>query len=75
LIPTLIEALKNSKIPEIRTPKNANDFIFVEDMARGLIACALKGEAGGVYNLASGKETTPPCEPFAYLRLKTLPAL
>lgn len=36
----------------------SRDFIFVEDMARGLIACALKGQAGGVYNLATGKETS-----------------
>jgi len=27
-------------------------------MAQGLIACALRGEPGGVYNLASGVETT-----------------
>lgn len=37
---------------------SSRDFIFVEDMAHGLIACALKGEAGEVYNLASGVETT-----------------
>lgn len=36
----------------------SRDFIFVEDMARGLMACALKGQAGGVYNLATGKETS-----------------
>ncbi len=36
----------------------SRDFIFVEDMARGLMACALKGEAGETYNLASGVETT-----------------
>jgi nucleoside-diphosphate-sugar epimerase len=30
----------------------------VEDMARGLMACALRGEVGEVYNLATGKETT-----------------
>ena len=34
------------------------DFIFVDDIGRGLIRCALAGEAGGVYNLASGAETT-----------------
>lgn len=34
------------------------DFIYVEDIARGLIACALKGKEGEVYNLASGEETT-----------------
>ncbi len=27
-------------------------------MARGLMACALKGAAGGVYNLATGRETS-----------------
>jgi nucleoside-diphosphate-sugar epimerase len=36
---------------------SSRDFIFVEDMARGLVACALKGEPGEVYNLASGVET------------------
>ncbi|MFM2385855.1 MAG: hypothetical protein RL660_612 [Bacteroidota bacterium] len=34
------------------------DFIFVEDICRGLIACAEKGIAGEVYNIASGKETS-----------------
>lgn len=36
----------------------SRDFIFVEDMARGLMACALGGQPGEVYNLATGRETT-----------------
>ena len=36
----------------------SRDFIFVEDIVEGLIACALQGAAGDVYNLASGQETT-----------------
>lgn len=36
----------------------SRDFIFVEDMARGLMACGLKGEPGEIYNLGSGAETT-----------------
>ncbi|HNC19623.1 NAD-dependent epimerase/dehydratase family protein [Accumulibacter sp.] len=36
----------------------SRDFIFVEDMARGLMACALRGVAGEVYNLATGRETS-----------------
>jgi UDP-glucose 4-epimerase len=36
----------------------SRDFIFVEDMARGLMACALKGEPGEIYNLGSGAEIT-----------------
>ncbi len=36
----------------------SRDFVYVEDVARGLIACAERGESGDVYNLASGIETT-----------------
>lgn len=36
----------------------SRDFVFVEDVARGLKACAEHGEPGDVYNLASGTETT-----------------
>lgn len=38
--------------------RTSRDFIFVEDMARGLVACARRGQAGETYNLASGVETT-----------------
>ena len=34
------------------------DFIYVDDIVRGLMLCATRGNAGGVYNLASGVETT-----------------
>jgi UDP-glucose 4-epimerase len=36
----------------------SRDFVYVEDVARGLAACAERGEPGDVYNLASGVETT-----------------
>ena len=36
----------------------SRDFIFVDDIAKGLMACAAKGQPGDVYNLASGRETT-----------------
>jgi UDP-glucose 4-epimerase len=36
----------------------SRDFVYVEDVARGLLACAERGEPGDVYNLASGIETT-----------------
>jgi nucleoside-diphosphate-sugar epimerase len=36
----------------------SRDFVYVEDVARGLLACAERGEPGDVYNLASGVETT-----------------
>jgi nucleoside-diphosphate-sugar epimerase len=36
----------------------SRDFIFVGDIVEGLVACALRGEPGDVYNLASGEEMT-----------------
>jgi nucleoside-diphosphate-sugar epimerase len=36
----------------------SRDFVYVEDVARGLVACADRGDPGAVYNLASGVETT-----------------
>ena len=57
--PTFIyKALKNEALPVENGGVATRDFIYVKDMARGLIACALCGEAGGVYNLASGVETS-----------------
>ena len=64
--PTFIwRSLNGEALPLDNEGNTSRDFIFVEDMARGLMACALKGQAGGVYNLATGKETT-------ILRLATL---
>jgi nucleoside-diphosphate-sugar epimerase len=57
--PTFIyKALKNEALPVENGGIASRDFIYVGDMARGLIACAERGEPGGVYNLASGVETT-----------------
>lgn len=36
----------------------SRDFIYVEDIARGLMLCATTGKPGDVYNLASGVETS-----------------
>ena len=57
--PTFVwKALNNEALPVENGGIASRDFIFVEDMARGLMACALKGEPGEIYNLASGVETT-----------------
>jgi UDP-glucose 4-epimerase len=57
--PTFIwKALKQDALPLENAGDASRDFIFVEDMARGLAACALRGQVGEVYNLATGKETT-----------------
>jgi len=59
VIPTFIwRSLNKEALPLDNGGNASRDFIFVEDMARGLMACALKGDPGEVYNLATGKETT-----------------
>lgn len=54
LIPTLIATLKLNKIPDLRTPKNENDFIHVNDVADGLMKLVLTDIQSGIYNLGSG---------------------
>ena len=58
VVPTFIwKALAGEALPLDNGGNASRDFIFVEDMARGLIACAQKGGSGEAYNLASGVET------------------
>lgn len=57
--PTFVyKALKNLPLPLENEGIATRDFIYVEDICQGLMACALKGEPGDVYNLGSGKETS-----------------
>jgi UDP-glucose 4-epimerase len=57
--PTFIwKSLHGEALPVENGGIATRDFIFVEDMARGLMACGLRGEAGEIYNLGSGVETT-----------------
>lgn len=57
--PTFIwRSLHGEALPLDNGGNASRDFIFVEDMARGLMACALNGAVGGVYNLATGCETS-----------------
>lgn len=57
--PTFIwNALHQRRLPVENGGIATRDFIFVEDLARGLLACALKGAPGCAYNLASGVETS-----------------
>ena len=57
--PTFIwKSLHGEALPVENGGVATRDFIFVEDMARGLVACGLAGEPGEIYNLGSGVETT-----------------
>jgi nucleoside-diphosphate-sugar epimerase len=57
--PTFIyKALKGEKLPLHNGGDASRDFIFVDDICRGLIACSLKGRPGDVYNIATGLEVS-----------------
>lgn len=57
--PTFIyKCLHNQTLSLFNGGDASRDFIFVDDICRGLIACALKGTPGDVYNIASGNEIT-----------------
>lgn len=57
--PTFIyKALHQEKLPLENEGIATRDFIYVEDICRGLLYCATKGVPGDVYNIASGRETS-----------------
>lgn len=59
VVPTFVwKSLHGQALPLDNGGNASRDFIFVEDMARGLVACAQKGQPGEAYNLASGAETS-----------------
>jgi nucleoside-diphosphate-sugar epimerase len=58
VIPTFIwKALNGEKLYLDNDGMTSRDFIYVEDVVRGLIKCAEKGAIGEAYNLATGVET------------------
>ncbi len=57
--PTFIyKALMHEALPVENGGVATRDFIYVDDIVSGLLACATRGEPGEVYNLASGEETS-----------------
>ncbi|HUH83767.1 MAG TPA: NAD-dependent epimerase/dehydratase family protein, partial [Stellaceae bacterium] len=57
--PTFIwKSLASEALPVDNGGIATRDFIYVDDIVEGLLACALRGQSGEVYNLASGVETS-----------------
>ena len=57
LIPSILSHLKNGRLPDLRTPHNANDFIFVDDVAAAFSSAVSSEFTTGIYNLGSGTST------------------
>ena len=59
VIPTFVyKAIQQMPLIVENEGRATRDFIYVEDIVRGLMLCALQGTPGEVYNLASGVETS-----------------
>lgn len=57
VIPTFIwRAINNEDLTLYGAGEGSRDFVFVEDLARGVVAASNNGIKGEVYNLASGYE-------------------
>ena len=54
LIPSILLSLKDKSLPEIKTPFNSNDFIFIEDVVKGFLSATENKVPSGIYNLGSG---------------------
>jgi len=53
-IPTMVQALTDEKIPDIRTSLSRNDFVYVKDVAKAFQLAADLETPSGIYNLGSG---------------------
>lgn len=58
LIPHIIKCVKEGKEPKIKTPSARNDFIYVEDVAKAIVAILEKCKQSTVYNIGSGDSTS-----------------
>ena len=58
LIPSILNNLKKGQLSDIRSPINANDFVYVDDVANAFSKAVSANFPSGIYNLGSGKSTT-----------------
>ena len=58
LIPTLIKSIGASETPQIYTPMNKNDFVYVSDVANAVATAIDTDLPSGVYNVGSGYATS-----------------
>ena len=58
LVPSIFNALKTGQLPPLRTPNNSNDFIHVQDVARGFVQAVKRDFPSGIFNLGSGVSTS-----------------
>jgi nucleoside-diphosphate-sugar epimerase len=58
LIPSLIETMLNGERPKTSLGVQRWDYLFIDDVARGILAAAVAPDAKGIFNLGSGQPAT-----------------
>ena len=58
LIPAILSSLKNKKLPHLRNPNNANDYVFIDDVVDSFYLAIISEISSGVFNIGSGKSTS-----------------
>lgn len=58
LLPTLVRSLADGDMPNIRNPFNAQDFVYVADVAEAMRLAVTTRAEPGIYNVGSGRTAT-----------------
>ena len=58
LIPSILKNLKNGQLPDIRSPYNSNDYIYIDDVIDAFLVATNNKLESGIYNLGTGKSST-----------------
>ena len=58
LIPSILMHLKNKELPQIKTPKNASDYVFIDDVVDAFALATESQFSSGIYNLGAGISTS-----------------
>ena len=58
LVPTLIRSICSGSVPDLRSPANANDFIYIDDVVSAFMQMVNQPDAKGIYNIGSGRSTS-----------------
>jgi nucleoside-diphosphate-sugar epimerase len=58
LIPSVVHCYSRLKRPEITSPENKNDYVYVEDVAEAFLVAATNSIPSGIYNIGSGVSTS-----------------
>ena len=58
LLPSILNKLKEAILPEITSPFNSNDYIYIDDVVNAFVKATLNELPSGIFNLGSGFSTS-----------------